>query len=408
MALLGEAEAGDPVALRRLRMHDGCDFQGPQVFNPLTSLEDLESGLVEKFYFCASIQHLQLQHIEKCTFKALSYMLYVHECLMGKSFVPNRNLQGSAVTAGSAEILQDIIDTVEMLREAKQRHEEKVKKRVESSETRVPSEEEDTSKEEWRHGSSASESSDDDSSNGKGGAGVKGVRGERKSLGKEVVSGEVEADKESAVLCEGQEEVVERKKPQVVRGGKRSTHVTRSCKVPSCRGYKGPNLKRHLMDVHLKKKEIFDKDVERLFNMGVSKTKLRGPPRKSKKGTLVKGRRKRWCPEPFCGFLGPYLPQHLRAVHKMTPGSERYKVALKEARPYRGEEAELALLTLPRPPIVLVQMSKSAKKRPFRVAQDDKKSSDASEDELPAKAFKSTTSFPEDIVPPTPHIVPPA
>ncbi|PFX17367.1 hypothetical protein AWC38_SpisGene18303 [Stylophora pistillata] len=413
VSLLGEAAVGDPVALRRLRLHEGCDFVGPQVFNPITSMEDVESDLVQMIYFCASIQHLQLQHMEKCTLKALSYMLYVYECLLDKSFLANRNLEGSEVSAGSGEILQDIIDTVEMLREAKQRHQEKVQKRGESNVKRVPSEEEDTSNEEWRPGSSASDSSEDESSDGKGGAGVKGVA-ERKSLGKEsadkggagvkgVRAERKSLEEESAVCREPQGEVFQTKKTEmVVRGKQRSKKVDRTCKVPSCKGYTGPNLKRHLMDVHLNKKEIFDEHVDRLFNMGLSKTPLRGPPRKNTKGRLLKGRRKRWCPEPFCGFLGSYLPQHLKAVHNLTPGSERYKVALKEARPYRGEQEELASLTPPRPPVVLVKWSKSAKKRPLTVPPHHTISSDDSEDKLPAKASKTSITLSEDIVPPTP------
>ena len=178
VALLGEAGGDDPVVLRRLRMHEGCNFEGPEVYNPATNLDDLESDLVQMFYFCASVQHLQLRYIEKCTYKALSYMLYVYQCLLDKPFLSNRNLEGREVTAGSAEILQDIIDTVEMLREAKKSHDDKIKKRVKTSvkkETSVEkvSSDEDSSNEEWRHSSNASDSSGDELSNSKGGAGVK-------------------------------------------------------------------------------------------------------------------------------------------------------------------------------------------------------------------------------------------
>lgn len=60
-------------------------------------------------------------------------------------------------------------------------------------------------------------------------------------------------------------------------------HLNRRCVVPSgCKGYEGPNLKHHLKNVHVRKNNILDKDVDRYFAMGLHGTKKRGPPGKQK------------------------------------------------------------------------------------------------------------------------------
>ena len=103
----------------------------------------------------------------------------------------------------------------------------------------------------------------------------------------------------------------------------------------------GPNLKRHLTNVHVKRGHIFLNEVVKFFSMGLEGHKKRGPARKTKAGKKMKGRVKRWCPQPNCHYLGPYLPQHLTNKHRMKPSSGLYKTCLKIALKYKGVEEEL-------------------------------------------------------------------
>lgn len=72
-----------------------------------------------------------------------------------------------------------------------------------------------------------------------------------------------------------------------------SHNINRSCKVPGCKGYSGPNLKRHLQNCHLKKAEIFEDNVGRYFHMGFkgrrTRGRTRGPTRKGRKGKKGEG-----------------------------------------------------------------------------------------------------------------------
>ena len=121
-----------------------------------------------------------------------------------------------------------------------------------------------------------------------------------------------------------------------------SHHIDRKCMVSSgyC-GYVGPNLKRHLQNVHYQKGHITEQDVDKYFALGLDPKKTRGPKHTTRGGKTIKGRWKHWCPEIACNYLGCYLPEHLQNKHRMKPGSAVYKLSLKVARRYQGLEEEL-------------------------------------------------------------------
>ena len=106
-------------------------------------------------------------------------------------------------------------------------------------------------------------------------------------------------------------------------------------------GYEGPNLKRHLMNVHAKKGHIEAADVGKYFAMGLKPKRKRVPKRFLGQGKTTKGRWRRWCPEKDCNYLGCYLPHHIVAYqnkHHMSTNSTAYKLSLKVARRYKGLE----------------------------------------------------------------------
>ena len=63
-----------------------------------------------------------------------------------------------------------------------------------------------------------------------------------------------------------------------------SHHVNRKCVVGHHCLYEGPNLKRHLRNVHVKNAHIEDRQVERYFALGLRSHNIRGPPEKTKSG----------------------------------------------------------------------------------------------------------------------------
>ena len=68
-----------------------------------------------------------------------------------------------------------------------------------------------------------------------------------------------------------------------------SHHVDRTCVVGRGCTYVGPNLKRHLTNVHVKKGHILLEQVGKFFSMGLKGHKRRGPPRKTKSERKIKG-----------------------------------------------------------------------------------------------------------------------
>ena len=124
-----------------------------------------------------------------------------------------------------------------------------------------------------------------------------------------------------------------------------SHHLSRKCVVGHHCCYEGPNLKRHLKNVHVRKNHISEEQVEKYFAMGLEGKKKRGPPIKTKAGKKTKGRWKRWCPQPGCHYLGPYLSEHLQNKHRMKSSSSSYKIALKIAVRYKGLNDKLEMMT---------------------------------------------------------------
>ena len=171
-----------------------------------------------------------------------------------------------------------------------------------------------------------------------------------------------------------------------------SHHLDRRCVVPKSSGYSGPNLKRHLTNVHIKKGHIKADDVDRLFSLGQDRSKKRGPKRRNSKGKAIKGRPKPWCPEPDCEYLGPCLPEHLQNQHRMKTTGATYKLALKVASRFKGLKAELENIVELGPAIQEIRVpsppfSPSPKSTPSKLRKRPRESNESSD---------------EDVVPPTP------
>ena len=120
--------------------------------------------------------------------------------------------------------------------------------------------------------------------------------------------------------------------------GTRSHHVRIRCRIPGCEAVVC-DIRRHLM-VHVKAEQINQADVEGIAEvMRHGKRKhviARGNPqvRGSDKKKIKK--KKKWCPVANCTTVCSRLDKHLTRKHKNKPGSNPYKIYLKEAKPYLG------------------------------------------------------------------------
>ena len=199
-------------------------------------------------------------------------------------------------------------------------------------------------------------------------------------------------EKEGEDNEEGDEEDSDKEQKQ--EGREVEKKVDGRCVVPKCSGYNGPNLKRHVTNVHVKKGHIKADDMARLFSLGRDGSKKRGPKRRNSKGKAIKGRPKWWCPETDCEYLGAYLPEHLQNQHRMKTTSATYKLALKVARRFNGLKAELENIVEPRPAIQEIRVpsppsSPSPKSTPSKLWKRPRESNESSdEDEVPPTPAK--------------------
>lgn len=98
----------------------------------------------------------------------------------------------------------------------------------------------------------------------------------------------IESDEESEVSSrqskDGRQITSKKETPARRKSASISHHVDRRCVVGHGCSYVGPNLKRHLTNVHVKRGHLLLEQVETFFSMGSDGHKKRGPARKSKSG----------------------------------------------------------------------------------------------------------------------------
>ena len=323
--LLERASLEDEWALDILGMQEGVDFDLPQPFDPTKDKEKLEREVRLMVYHVAGLGQCQLSHIQQISERMLSYVLYAYHTFVKEPLSHALVLEGPAVAHSCLEAVEDVLSTVEMLRRAQEIEESRGRRRP---------------------GVGEGESDESD--------GQMEVEEEKAE-----VAGRHPAEREEDVEVSRGGEVVTAQKEEEGGSPGKGHHLDRTCKVAGCRGYTGPNLRRHLRDVHLQRLHIGEDDVGRLFQLGKEGQEARGPRRRTSGERKRLGRRKRWCPIPGCDFLGAYLPRHLRTVHRMRPGSAAYVGSLKMARRFIGEEEELAAVVPPPPPIVEVFTSQA-------------------------------------------------
>ena len=358
--LLKQASEGDEQYLRCLNLTDGYDYNSPAPFNPDVPRQQVKDDLCEIAYFAAALDKLQLQHCEKVARTALSYALYVHDILFDKRAKVASSLNGQDVADDALEIVRDICATRDMLLDVNRQ--ECAKQEEESTEGGSIQSGDDAKKESNDKKKSGEDADEEDEE-------------------------EEDEESEGEDVKEKDEKDVKEEAQQLKTQYTSSHHRNRTCLVgKGCAGYVGPNLKRHLTNVHLRKNHISEEDLDRYFALGIDPRKKRGPPRKNKKGKTIKGRWKQCCPEPGCSYLGTYLPEHLQNKHHLKPSSATHRTSLKIARRFKSLADELEKMVELEPPI-----SKISVPSPPPLPSKRAMSSDDDSDVAPSKPKKKTS-----------------
>ena len=407
--LLQRSYDENKIALQLVRLEDGYQYELPPSFKPNDSKKDkvgkskLKDDMTSLVYFAAAANKLELDCIEKIARLGLSYCLYTYECLTDNKRRSSFVLNGSDVAEDVLLLIQDMCQTVDMLRKVEDLE---AKRRLEEGDSFGEKDEDDGSKggEEEEEGDSFGEKDEDDGSQG----------GEEEDTDDEDAGSEEGSENEHEGDEDKEHDNSEEKTPTKEdrkRYTDESHHLNRRCMVPKgCNGYTGPNLKRHLERVHYQKGQISEADIGRYFAMGVNPKKKRGPSRVIRDGKKTKGRWRRWCPHQACNYLGCYLPQHLQNAHRMKPSSALYKLSLKVARRYKGldeledmdkwpKQTTIQELTAPspRPPLPSLPKKLSPSFQERTVMQ----SSPVPGEMSPSRGNSELQNEP-DIVPPTP------
>lgn len=277
--LVKRSVKGNFTAQELLHLKEGVPYDSPTMFNPEQSPDKLIDDMCDLAYFAAASNKLQLNHCEQMARVGLCYARYAYNCLHDKIPKKGSIFNGQDVAEETLKIIEDMCATMDMLVDVQKMEVDRRKK------------EGDSGSESGRRDSGSD--NDDDHEN--------------KSEEDDTEEDEEDDAKEEELRKEEEnrgKDDVDEPKPNTL-----SHHINRKCVVTKgCSGYYGPNLKRHLRNVHVRKGQIHEEHVATYFAMGHKPKKRRGPPRLTKGGKKMKGRWKRWCPEEGCNYLGCYLP----------------------------------------------------------------------------------------------------
>ena len=98
----------------------------------------------------------------------------------------------------------------------------------------------------------------------------------RKKKQKAVIESDEESEVSSRQSKDGRQITSKKETPALRKSSSISHHVDRKCVVGHGCRYVGPNLKRHLANVHVKRGHLLLEQVEKFFSMGSDGHKKRG------------------------------------------------------------------------------------------------------------------------------------
>ena len=158
-------------------------------------------------------------------------------------------------------------------------------------------------------------------------------KGDRKTL-----EASRETEKGATSSLEGDRQTVDvGRECKEVKGG----HILVRCLIPGCKT-KLSDIRRHLINVHVKKGEVRLENVRRLVEVMRNRDVTRGPV---KTGTKAQGRAKKWC--PLCSKVSYQLNKHLQTKHSLATQTQEYRDMMKTAKFYHGLKELDKLLVKP-------------------------------------------------------------
>lgn len=109
------AADGDNTALDLLHLNEGFEYHTPEPFDPEQPSANLKEELCEIAYMAAAANKLELGLCEKMARYALSYALFIYNCIYDKPAKVQKVLNGQDVAEDTLEIVRDMCVTTDML-----------------------------------------------------------------------------------------------------------------------------------------------------------------------------------------------------------------------------------------------------------------------------------------------------
>ena len=349
LLLLQRAADGNARSLQILGLENGCEYSAPPCFDPdKMTREDMRQEVLDLLYFAEAAHRLHHDKAESAARRAISYLSYAYRCLFEQNIRLNGVLDGPDLAEELITLVKQTATSCDKLREvqAKEEHRE-----FRASGGRLTDESESSY-------SPGDDSGSDSESDSPAKAKCRGKRppetpkkttqttpSKNPPKGKAPVSGK--RPEEDPVPASPKHAKMAPSPPRSPPSSKRSHHKLKPCPVQDC-NFHGVDLRRHLL-VHVKRNDISENAVDKLLAIVQVATQKRGKvlPRKGKQP--ISGRKKKWCPVPFCTSIVLNIGRHLTNphTHGVIKGSREYQRLMMQAREYTGvSEMDVELLPL--------------------------------------------------------------
>ena len=230
--LLQGAKDGDAQSLTLLKLHEGYHYDPPAVFDPTQckDINEIRDAVSEFAYLVASFKKLGLDHCEKKSRLALSYMLHILETESGRKAKAVKSLDGEGMAEECLEVVRDLSGTSDLLVKINEMEERRLKTLKEQRRKSVL--ENDGSED---SNEAEEEQSDDEGHDDEGESDEEEDETEEEEEEDSIPDNEI-----------GEDPQVTKPKPAPA-----THHVNRKCLVKTgCAGYCGPNLSARQQKPH--------------------------------------------------------------------------------------------------------------------------------------------------------------
>lgn len=334
---LKTAAGGDRKSLKWLGIKHGVQYPCPPSFHPTkTSKKDLAQEIDDVMFFAEAANRLHLQSAEHVARTALEHMQHSYACLFDKHPNVDGILSGKALAEELNQNVSEMKRAMNILSEvdvlASQPEKEDEKEQSDSSS------DPESSHEEFADDgfSETSSSSENDET----------------PTPKRATSTPKRATSPTPKTSPKKQKTSSPIESSASKIAKRSHHKKSKCPLPKC-SFFGSNLRRHL-DIHVKKREVDENEVQRILTIVHAGDSQRGKQQARKGRRPLQGKQKKWCPIPGCDQIVLDVGRHLQneASHGIPKDSRQYTRLVRMAKLYTGI-AELQCSLVPPPPAIV-------------------------------------------------------